>query len=441
MNAIVIGGAESLLAGAYGKKMAAHNVHILWHEVRPSRLEMLPEACQGVIIIKDLVSHSLAGSAIALAKMKGIPFVQVTRKFSHAYPIMRDSGFLAEVKAAPLPSVTAVVPSEALSDNPSNRALSEPETPTPIETKETHMTNKQDHDELNDAMDLIFRDDPYCIKYPEEVGCRLFDLTGSSPTREKVAQLCEERAKSIHEMSGRIKEEGTRKYRDDIRKKWMLSFIREYSFENDFYANYATMNEEAKKHLGSMLHHSILKECMEEVEAARLADLEAKRKESLEALGRASQPPALVLPPITATTKDVRVPAAEVLPTRDLWADMTKAIDALTLRVDATETLLRTLLARQDAATALNGQFSSALAKMQDQMTAVGLNVSDARTRIKELEETPVSVPTPESVVPTTLDPDFRFHGTVESVPVPTTLAQHLAELAGYGLCIKIEKA
>ena len=439
MNAIAIGGAESLLAGAYGKKMAAHNVHILWHEVRPSRLEMLPEAAEGVIIIKDLVSHSLAGSAIALAKMKGIPFVQVTRKFSHAYPIMRDSGFLAEVKAAPLPSVTAVVPSEALSDNPSNRALSEPETPTPIETKETHMTNKQDHDELNDAMDLIFRDDPYCIKYPKEVECRLFDLTGSNPTREKVAQLCEERAKSIHEMSGRIKEEGTRKYRDDIRKKWMLSFIREYSFENDFYANYATMNEEAKKHLGSMLHHSILKECMEEVEAARLADFEAKRKATLESLGQKIPQTPLVLPDITVTTKAIRVPAAEVIPTRDLWADLTKAIEALTLRVDATETLLRTLLARQNAATDLNGQFSSALAKMQDQMTAVGLNLSDARTRIKELEEKPKSASTTEPVVPTTFDPDYRFLG--KATPTPLTLAQHLAELASYGLCLKIEKA
>lgn len=439
MNAIAIGGAESLLAGAYGKKMAAHNVHILWHEVRPSRLEMLPEAAEGVIIIKDLVSHSLAGSAIALAKMKGIPFVQVTRKFSHAYPIMRDSGFLAEVKAAPPPPVTAVVPSEALSDKPSNRALSEPEPPILIETKETSMTNKQVHDELNEAMDLIFRDDPYCIKDPDEVGCRLFDLTGANPTREKVAQLCDERAKSLREMSGRIKEEGPRKYRDDIRKKWMLSFIREYSLEHDFYANYATMNEEAKKHLGSMLHHSILKEYMEEVEAARLADLEAKRKESLEALGRASQPPAWVLPVSTATTQAVPVPAAKVLPTRDLWADLTKAIEALTLRVDATETLLSTLLARQNAATDLNGQFSSALEKMQIQMTAVGLNVSDARTRIKELEEKPKSVTPTEPVVPTTFDPDFRFLG--KATPPQPTLAQHLAELAGYGLCIKIEKA
>ena len=89
MRVLVVGGADSLLDGAFGAKLAEHGIEIAWREVEPSKLGVLPVSCEGVLVIRDLVSHSLSWSAVAAAKARGLPCAQIPRKWAQAYPILR----------------------------------------------------------------------------------------------------------------------------------------------------------------------------------------------------------------------------------------------------------------------------------------------------------------------------------------------------------------
>ena len=96
MKVIVIGGADSLIRGNLGRKLAEHNVDIGWHEgsASGSGLGELPKQCEGVIIIRDMCSHRLSGAARGLAQKRNLPVAIIPRKFAKAEAILRAHGFL-----------------------------------------------------------------------------------------------------------------------------------------------------------------------------------------------------------------------------------------------------------------------------------------------------------------------------------------------------------
>jgi hypothetical protein len=95
MNIMVVGGAASLVQGNLGRKLKEHDIDVGWHVAgRTSRLDKLPKACEGVLVIIDMVGHGLSDAAVDLAAKRDIPLALIPRKWSHAEASLRARGFL-----------------------------------------------------------------------------------------------------------------------------------------------------------------------------------------------------------------------------------------------------------------------------------------------------------------------------------------------------------
>ena len=105
MQVLVVGGEESFVKRTFANHLASHGTEVGWHwswnMARPK--STLPQKCQGVIIIKDMVSHKLSNAAKALAKDNDLPVAEVQRKFSQAFLILREKGLVESKDAAPNP--------------------------------------------------------------------------------------------------------------------------------------------------------------------------------------------------------------------------------------------------------------------------------------------------------------------------------------------------
>jgi len=386
MNVLVVGGAESLIQGAFGQKLASHGIEVAWHEVRPARLEILPDAAEGVLIIKDMVSHALSGAAISLAKLKGIPFAQVTRKFSHAYPVLRDSGFLtaaatinaAKGQPANTPVFVAQPTTQPITFQPQVADQPKETDMTPISTA----TTKED---LTEAMDLIFREDPYTIKSAKLVKQRLFDLTQYLPSDAEVADLTMQKKVVLWNMTGKLSDPAKREFRALIRQRWMVSYMKEVYGKTKKPPTFAELNAEARKHFGATLEAKVI------------------RQHFVAFYKELNLPPFnTTLAPIEADTVDtmpVEAPAVEQQSTADMWDALTAQIDKLTQQVSS----------------------------LTDHFAALHTH---SAARINELEarlEASQSVPAAPVVV------------APVAPAAPASIVQMLAELANSGLVLKIE--
>lgn len=234
MDVIVVGGADSLIRGYYGSKMRANGVNIKWHEHQASRLDTIPQAAQGVVIIKDMVSHALAGAAIALAKNRGIPFVQVPRKFSHAVQILRASGFIASQ-----PSILTVTP------------LTPATTPTTTATTATTTPTTTTDQDFETAVDMVFREDPYLAKRPADFAFRVQDLTGGSVFSTQIDQALQRRLDHLRGLRGLRGDPVAQEYRAQIRQRGMVAFMEEFLIEQGSLPKYKEIYEEAKHYFGA----------------------------------------------------------------------------------------------------------------------------------------------------------------------------------------------
>ena len=104
---LVGGGASSLVFGNLSRKLNKVNLKVAWHvsDIDGDKYTNLPTGCEGVIILRDMIGHTLFYSIVAEAKKRDIPLAAVPRKWSHAEPILRLQGFLPTAhplkKAAP----------------------------------------------------------------------------------------------------------------------------------------------------------------------------------------------------------------------------------------------------------------------------------------------------------------------------------------------------
>ena len=92
-KALVVGGADSLVRGNFGKKLAEYGVEVDTHYNAydgGGNLTGVPATCDVVIIIKDnAINHAMSDKAKDLAKLAGVPFAIVQRKWSLAEPLLR----------------------------------------------------------------------------------------------------------------------------------------------------------------------------------------------------------------------------------------------------------------------------------------------------------------------------------------------------------------
>lgn len=92
---LVVGGVETFVFGTFAGKLEAAGAKVTWHvSSEVSRFPGIPEACDGLIIIKDFCGHHLANPAKSEAKVRGIPYPPVSRKWAEAEPVLRVHGIL-----------------------------------------------------------------------------------------------------------------------------------------------------------------------------------------------------------------------------------------------------------------------------------------------------------------------------------------------------------
>ena len=103
---LVAGGAKSLVFGNLSRKMAGNGLTIEWHVTNGdwggegSPFTGIPQGCEAVVIIRDMVGHLLWGKVNKAAKVADIPCAAIPRKWSQAEGILRMQGVL---DAAPPP--------------------------------------------------------------------------------------------------------------------------------------------------------------------------------------------------------------------------------------------------------------------------------------------------------------------------------------------------
>jgi len=92
-KAWVVGGEHSLVKGNFGRKLGEVGIEVASHLHSKNTLpEHIPTGCEAVIIIVDMVSHSLFWRAVELAKKENVPYALVPRKFAKALPVLKAKG-------------------------------------------------------------------------------------------------------------------------------------------------------------------------------------------------------------------------------------------------------------------------------------------------------------------------------------------------------------
>jgi len=238
---MIVGGEPSLINHTYQKKLNAIGIVVKWHADRVRHIDSLPTDCEGVIIIKDMCTHGLRDSAVALAKAKGVPFANVLRKFSKAEPILRSVGLSSpanrgtrntpikdrievathyierERRRGRVPKKDEVESAVQRAYGPRMRltktqykraaSLAAQVAPFPAVTKDV-MKKKEDKISVEDWCELIFEDDPSLVLSPARTVAKIEDLFSGDrshlPTSKHLFSMAEERAEERREEWARI---------------------------------------------------------------------------------------------------------------------------------------------------------------------------------------------------------------------------------------------
>lgn len=339
MDVLVVGGYPSLLQGAYGKKLAQKGVHIRWHEPRGAVLDCIPEACEGVLILKDLVNHQLAGLAIGHAKAKGVPFVQVTRKFSQAFPILESSGFLRSTKAETEPTKQDLAPQAPLTT--AVRVSKFLKAPTPVPQPSPVAVSEED---IQEAVNLIFSEDPYSSKNPEVFRQRLQDLVKTAIQSDLVEAKIEEKLQHVRSLAGRWISKEDKEYRNLIRDRWMISFISEAYSQTGRFPTSKDLRSEALSTF-KIHFHSVYVTAMVE-EAARLLGINRKDVPSNRRWPKAEEQTA-------SETPEVETPEVEPLAVKPVAEEPPIVHDALIDRIASLEAAVAALTTTVESLRAL----------------------------------------------------------------------------------------
>ncbi len=102
MQVMVVGGAENLVKGNLGRKLRDAAIDVEWHVPYKKRkkVDNIPSGCEGVVVIKDMISHPLHDSVAKLAAKANIPVAVIQRKWAHAEPVLRSRGFMPAAQKA-----------------------------------------------------------------------------------------------------------------------------------------------------------------------------------------------------------------------------------------------------------------------------------------------------------------------------------------------------
>jgi hypothetical protein len=103
MDVLVVGGEHSFVQGTFATRLKSIGVFIRthWDWNGNHTPTSLPANCQGVIVLREMVSHGLSNAAKAIAAEANVPFALVSRKWSVALPVLQQIGIVATTPTAP----------------------------------------------------------------------------------------------------------------------------------------------------------------------------------------------------------------------------------------------------------------------------------------------------------------------------------------------------
>jgi len=95
-RALVVGGPEAFFNGKLMGNLKSEGIDAEWHWPWKSngRPTSLPAGCSAVIVLKDMVSHSLHDHAKALASEADVPCAVIPRKMAQAISQLEDKGLI-----------------------------------------------------------------------------------------------------------------------------------------------------------------------------------------------------------------------------------------------------------------------------------------------------------------------------------------------------------
>jgi len=96
MKILLIGGERGILHNDFFPKLEDLGIEVGWHwdwDIS-STGKTFPTSCDGVVIIKNMVSHSLSNKVWSTVKKRNLPCAWVSSKFSLALPALKEAGLV-----------------------------------------------------------------------------------------------------------------------------------------------------------------------------------------------------------------------------------------------------------------------------------------------------------------------------------------------------------
>jgi len=95
MNVFIAGGAHSMVFGNFQRNLNSIGIQVVGHAPMESKTyNGIPVGADGVIILKDMISHELSGKVVADAKARGLIYALVERKWAKAQAALMKMGFI-----------------------------------------------------------------------------------------------------------------------------------------------------------------------------------------------------------------------------------------------------------------------------------------------------------------------------------------------------------
>jgi hypothetical protein len=167
LQVLVVGGEHAFVQGTLAEKLKAVGLtigeHWDWSVRRPPNKAQ--GGCGGVIVLHDMVGHTLSNAAKEAATKANIPFVLIPRKFSAALPVLERAGLVQPVGKAPAPEpVKAPLPVEVAVEVAPVKPQANPSTPSEELTEWTGMVLENNFAATDEA--VVNEVLPYAGKLP-----------------------------------------------------------------------------------------------------------------------------------------------------------------------------------------------------------------------------------------------------------------------------------
>lgn len=107
MRVFIAGGEPDMVAGNLARNLNQEGIEIGRHTPTAAAFnDIIPTGCEGVIVIRDMISHPYYYRVNEAARKAGVPFACIPRKWSTAQQVLRVQGFLKPVNGKiPPPAV------------------------------------------------------------------------------------------------------------------------------------------------------------------------------------------------------------------------------------------------------------------------------------------------------------------------------------------------